>query len=444
MVKKRPREGRCGLQRSSRSYSKTEIQYWRNRLYRNTFTYAGKRYEVAHWSIKIQHQGTRKAFSLHAMAVHKAAAEACKLYKTILTRGWESMNSSSSRQDGLFRRAPGSTTVSTGIGFDSAYWAQRLIHRKYTESLHPKAEQELSVRIDHEGTGHYFPLGTDNRRLAAQRAVEIHKAIAGRGWATAIELFPRELSVAFRWADNPLAWTYTTLQTLTGIRRTRSALFPRLPAATLKVSVAESDPGLRQALEWCVNQQQGCCCRETYSSGSAALRELSGSTTHLILVSQNLTDMPGAACLKQLSAIAPKVIGLLFSAYEDSDHLFKSAPGGAPIYLLRRSPPTQILEPIAAAWKNGILTRENMAKSIRHYFENAIVSLPVGGSVHESANLTDREHEILALLSKGHPDKEIADLLRISTWTVHGHLKNIFAKLGAHNRTDAVVKYLNK
>src|SRR5205823_59294 len=103
-----------------------------------------------------------------------------------------------------------------------------------------------------------------------------------------------------------------------------------------------------------------------------------------------------------------------------------------------------ILAPIGGAWKNGVFTREEITNSVRSYFEEAVTSLPVGGSAHQLTKLTLREHEILALLSKGHPDKEIAELLHISTWTVHGHLKKIFEKLGAHNRTDAVVKYLHK
>src|SRR6185503_19332970 len=115
-----------------------------------------------------------------------------------------------------------------------------------------------------------------------------------------------------------------------------------------------------------------------------------------------------------------------------------------PSYIFRRTPPTRILAPIEAGLKSGARTPGQFNTSARHYFEGTVVAFPLGGSANELSNLTPREHEILALLSKGHPDKEIADLLRISTWTVHGHLKKIFEELGAHNRTDAVVKYLNK
>jgi DNA-binding CsgD family transcriptional regulator len=70
--------------------------------------------------------------------------------------------------------------------------------------------------------------------------------------------------------------------------------------------------------------------------------------------------------------------------------------------------------------------------------------LPAGPSALELARLTPREHEILALLSKGALAKEIADALGISIWTVHGHIKSIFEKLGVHSRTEAVVKFLQK
>ncbi len=60
------------------------------------------------------------------------------------------------------------------------------------------------------------------------------------------------------------------------------------------------------------------------------------------------------------------------------------------------------------------------------------------------SRLTRRENEVLALLSKGRADKEIAQALGISAWTVHGHIKSIFERLGVRTRTGAVVRYLEK
>ena len=60
------------------------------------------------------------------------------------------------------------------------------------------------------------------------------------------------------------------------------------------------------------------------------------------------------------------------------------------------------------------------------------------------ARLTPRENEVLLLLSKGGVDKEIAQAMGISVWTVHGHIKKIFERLGVRTRTEAVVHYLEK
>jgi DNA-binding NarL/FixJ family response regulator len=421
-----------------------EPGYWRDRLFRNTFTYKGHLCLINHWSVKIQHLGTRKTFSLQAIAIAEAAAEACQLYKAIITRGWESVFASGKGRDLESRPPPSALAAPETTGFGTSYWTPRLIHRKYTEAFRPTADRELSVRIDHAGASHYFPLGTGDARPAANRAARIYQTIVRKGWATAGETFPRELSLAFRWVDQPVVWTYTTVHTHTGNRRLPQALPSGRQIARLNVAITESDAGLRRVLAWCINQQEGCSCVAAFANAAAALREIPRRPIHLLLVGQDLADQSGTDCLNELKIVAPEVTGVLFSVYEDSEQLFKSTPGGAGTYMFRRTPPTGILAPITAAWKKGVFTREEIAKSVRDYFEQAVVSLRIDGYAHELVNLTPREHEILDLLSKGHPDKEMAEILRISTWTVHGHLKKIFEKLGAHNRTDAVVKYLHK
>lgn len=435
MAKKRPRAQR-------RLPSKIESKYWKNRLFRSSFSYRGRLHEVNHWSVKIQHLGKRRTFSLSAEAVGAAAAEAREIYKAILSRGWEKAVAQHQQRSAKARMPSALADSPERAGLDAAYWKPRLIHRKYTEAFHANLERELSVRIDHSGTNFYFPLGTDHPAVAAKNAARIFRAVEKQGWANACRRFPRELSVAFRWSDNPLAWTYTTIHTQidSGIALVSfTAQFTKL-----KVGIVESDPGIRQALAWCINQQDGCCCAAAFASAGAAVDEVRRRSIDLFLVSQNLSDKPGIECLNQLNSIDPKTYALLFSVFEDSEQLFMAAPGGASCYIFRRTLPSKILAPIEAALKNGPRTREQFKKSVRRYFEEIILSSPIHGSANELSNLTQREHEILGLLSKGHPDKEIADILRISTWTVHGHLKKIFEKLGAHNRTDAVVKYLNK
>jgi len=439
MGKKRPRAIPARRLPQSRSGSKMEPQYWRERLFKNSFTYQGDRHEVRHWSVKIQHHGARKTFSLRAADQKQAAAEACAIYKAIVSRGWESVIAERTENTEVpFVKEAASAKQN---GNNAGYWAQRLIHRKYTEPFRPNAAREFSVRVEYAGTSYYFPLGSDKEKEAARNAARIYRVVKDQGWDSACKRFPRELSVAFRWSDNPLAWTYTTVLTELPANSPKQSI---VQPNNFRVGIVESDPGLRQVLTWCVNQQEGCRCVETFASGASALAEARRHPMDLLLVSQNLADKSGIACLNELNTIAPKIFGLLFSVFEDSEQLFEAAPGGAPCYVFRRTLPTKILLPIEAALKSNARTREQFNSSVRRYFQDVVISSPIYGAPDEMSNLTPREHEILVLLSKGHPDKEIAEFLRIITCTVHGHLKKIFENLGAHNRTDAVVKYLNK
>jgi DNA-binding NarL/FixJ family response regulator len=255
------------------------------------------------------------------------------------------------------------------------------------------------------------------------------------------EKFSRELTVGLRWLDDPLAWTYTTIHTWQNRKAMlRPAVRPQRAVRT--VAIVEPDKGIRLALASCLDRQAGFTCIADYSSAVEALREVARKRFDLVFVNHILPDRPGAACLEQMNAVQPELTGLLFSVFEDSDLLFAATPGGASGYMLKRTSPFKMFEPIENA--QGPLTRELIATRIREYFQRLVAVIPSGLATREMNRLTPREHEILSLLAKGDLAKEIADKLGISVWTVYGHVKNIFEKLKVHTRTEAVVKFLQK
>ena len=159
-----------------------EASYWRERLFKNTFTYQGNRVEVSNWSVKIQHLGQRKTFSLRSVRPAQAAAEALQLYRTLVSAGWEAV---ADRRQQTYPEisAPPKQFVARGDNeLQADCRVRRLIHRRYTVELHPHADRHLSVRIDYAGTSQYFPLGTDNRTVGAKRAAPCgFDATLGRG-----------------------------------------------------------------------------------------------------------------------------------------------------------------------------------------------------------------------------------------------------------------------
>ena len=420
-----------------------EPEYWPERLYRNTFTYKGRRVKVRGWSVKIQLFGKRKTFSLSSSDPQQAAAEACYLYQTISTQGWDAVGQHHTRA--AFQPYFNKVVAAAALEVESnpKRWKHRLIHRPYPQQTDPNANPpDFSVRIEHAGTSRYFPLGTSDEAAAVATAKHIHQTIVKQGWTIANQKFARDLTLAFRWLDDPLAWTYTTIHTWKSGDPSPPLANQNPKPARRSVAIVEPDAGIRLALAACANSQDGFKCCAVYGSATEALREITRQPVDFILANYSLPSQPGAVCLQELQQVKPGLVGLLYSVFEDSDLLFKSTPGGSAGYMLKRTPAGRIFDPIAET--HATLTRELIATLIREYFQRLVEAMPVGPSELDLARLTPREHEILVLLAKGYLAKEIANSLGISIWTVHGHAKSIFEKLNVHTRTEAVVKFLQK
>ena len=434
MFKKRPRAFALP--------SKREPAYWRERLFKNSFTYQGKRFEVRSWSVKIQLFGKRKTFSLSSHHRAQAADEACQIYQTLLESGWEATNQSNVKHRSPSCVDPGSQISPASIPFDGAYWKHRLILRKYPEPLSSQSNKEFSIRIEHARTSQYFPLETSDENEAADRAMRIYRTVVKKGWDRANESFPRELSLALRWQDNPLAWTYTTIHTLRNSGPSKPA--PHHIALPLERNIVfiEPDAGIRFALAAYANRQDGFRCDVALAAAAEVLREIPRRRVDLVLANHDLPDEVSLACFEEMQRVRPGLVVLSYSVFTDSDQLFKSTPGGAAVYMLKRTAPNRLFEPIAEL--TGTLTHEQIASHVRNYFHQLSAMLPSGPPFWKLAKLTPREKEVLALLSKGDLVKEIAGALGISIWTVQGHVKSIFEKLNVHSRTEAVIKYLQR
>lgn len=275
--------------------------------------------------------------------------------------------------------------------------------------------------------------------------MRIYQTVVNEGWTSTNVAFPRELSLALRWQDNPLAWTYTTIHTRRNNGNngpTRPANEPTSRSPQHNVALIEPDAGIRFALASCASGQDGFRCDATFAGTAEALREIPRHRVDLALANHDLPGEVGMACFEELQRARPGLVVLFYSVFEDADQLFKSAPGGSVVYMLNRTSPCRLFEPIADL--AGPVTHDQIASRVRNYFQQLSAMLPSGPPFWKLAKLTPREHEILALLSRGDLVKEIADTLSISNWTVQGHVKNIFEKLNVHTRTEAVIKYLQK
>ncbi|MBI4657379.1 MAG: response regulator transcription factor [Verrucomicrobia bacterium] len=406
-------------------------------MFKNTYTAQGKRFQVRRWCVKIQHALRRRTFSLTPANRTEAAREALGIYQTILTHGWahtEVAAGGKSAKVLMTDREPPKT--------HPAYWKPRLVYRKYTEILRPGQEPEFSARIQHEGISFYFPLRTNDEPQAAARAAEIYRTLAVDGWEEAGRMVRREVTVAVFWWDNPLAYTYTTVFTQPNeAENAASEVRPNADAGCRAILI-EPDPGVRNALKFWLNRHKGFSCDAAYATPAEGLREVPDKKPDLVLVNRVLDEASDRQLLPRFKALLPDLAAFTYGVHEDADQVYYSFSGVSAGYITRRRPPTNLLDPVTSPASS--LSSRQAAHLIRNYFQN-FFSVPLAtDEAPEARLLTSRENEILDHVSKGYVDKEIASRLGISRWTVHGHLKNIYEKLGVHTRTEAAVKYLQK
>ena len=414
---------------------------WLRRVFRNTFTRQGRRYAVKGWSFKVQFQGRRRTFSLAGRTRAEAACEARELHATILTQGWDAAVQRHRAQRSAGAGWDSSARASDTAKHDLAYWRDRLIQRRYREAR-LVTEPEFSVRIEHDGAHAFFPLGSADPDRAAARARQISQTILANGWTAAFEQFEREFTLAIFWADNPLAVTYTTLFSFVGTTPATTA--PEIVGDRMRkpIGVFEPDVTLHGCLRYWLDQQPGFACVAVWKSVAEGIAALARERGALVLFNRMAPE--AAQLAEALKREHPGRPVFPYRIHEESDQIFSSISGVSGGYILRRRLPTTLFDPLHPAARLRTLSAVEAGRHIQDYFQSFFSNPSADSEPPATVTLTSREQEILNHVSRGYLDKEIAHLLNISIWTVHNHVKNIYEKLGVHNRTEAALKLLQK
>lgn len=207
---------------------------------------------------------------------------------------------------------------------------------------------------------------------------------------------------------------------------------------TITVSIVEDNPGMREGFVALLNQSPGLRCLSSYATGEEAVAGIPGDKPDVVLVDVNLPGMNGIECVAKLKAQLPALMVLMLTRYEQSDLIFNSIRAGASGYLLKNTPPSELVQAIEQVHAGGAPMSMQIARKVVDHFRQ--IQKPAS----DVEKLTPREQEILELLAKGCYYKEISDTLAISVNTVRTHLQHIYVKLHVQSRTEAVLKFLGR
>ncbi len=206
----------------------------------------------------------------------------------------------------------------------------------------------------------------------------------------------------------------------------------------IRVAIVEDDRVTRQGLAQLIDGTAGFECVGQAASVEEALHWLM-VTPDVLLLDIQLPGMPGSAGVRLFCERFPSAQIVMLTVFDDAESVFQSICKGACGYLLKKTPPTRLLEGIREAHEGGAPMTPEIARLVITLFRET-APLPD----EPDHDLSPREVQVLSLLAEGYGYVNIAAHLEITVNTVRNYIRSTYDKLHVHSASEAVSKAMRK
>ena len=209
---------------------------------------------------------------------------------------------------------------------------------------------------------------------------------------------------------------------------------------TVTVIIADDQTLFREGIKDLLEDEKGIQVVGEASNGPEAVSMAKKIKPDVILMDIKLPLMDGISATRLIRKQCPDTNVLVLSSYEDESHVTEAIQAGANGYLSKMLPASELVNALKTFSSEGVI----IPQPIMGKLLQGLRQMGTRGSDSAPDALTATEIKVMALLGKGNSNKEIAAALNCSVKTVKNHLNSIFQKLGVNNRTEAVVKAIEK
>ncbi len=197
------------------------------------------------------------------------------------------------------------------------------------------------------------------------------------------------------------------------------------PPTPIRVLAVDDHPLFRDGIAALIAQDPDMILVDQAANGREAVEKYRATRPHVVLLDLQLPDMDGAEVVVTVRREFPEARFLVLSTYGGDIRARRALQAGARGYMLKDSPHQEMLESIRAIHGGQMRIQAEIANEL---------------ALHSTdPTLTTREMQVLSLLANGHSNREIATALAVSEETAKGHVRNLLTKLGARDRTQAVM-----
>ena len=206
----------------------------------------------------------------------------------------------------------------------------------------------------------------------------------------------------------------------------------------IRVLLVDDDELVRAGLAMILDAADDIKVVGEAATGSEAIQLAKDARPDVVLMDVKMPGMDGIEATRRITEHGdepPSVV--IVTTFETDEFLFRSLQAGASGFVLKRTPPQDLLAGIRAVASGDGLLGPSVTKRIIEQFAGRPVADP--GNRQRLEALTDRETETLKLLAQGMNNAEIADALYVSESTAKTHIRRILMKLGLRDRVAAVI-----
>ena len=203
-----------------------------------------------------------------------------------------------------------------------------------------------------------------------------------------------------------------------------------------KVVIIEDLRDIREGLAALLNGTEGYKCVGKFGSMEEALRNIQRDVPDVVLSDIGLPGMDGIEGVRIIKEQYPEMTILMLSVYTDNDRIFDALCAGAQGYLLKKTPPSRLVDSLNEAVAGGAPMSPEIARKVITLFRD------IRPPERVDYDLTPHETRLLKLLVEGHTKRSAASEIGVSVNTVSFHLKRVYEKLHVHSKSEAVAKAL--
>jgi DNA-binding NarL/FixJ family response regulator len=206
----------------------------------------------------------------------------------------------------------------------------------------------------------------------------------------------------------------------------------------LRIFIAEDHETVRAGLKMILDSQEDMEVVGEAGDGRTAVERAQELLPDLVVMDVSMPHLNGLKATAKLKQCCPQVRVLTLTRHMDDGYLQQLLRAGASGYVLKQSPPTELLHAIRAVAAGGKYLDPSVAGKVLGRYADSSRLASLRGTAQGGRDLSEREEEVMRLIAWGYSNKEIAARLDLSVKTIEAHKANAMKKLGMRSRIDIV------